>query len=77
MGTQVYNSELDNKPIIGGGWFDSIKKGIEAARISVGQAPGPVFVAVVTDRDVVHRVAADDHPDAEFADELVEVSRQH
>lgn len=77
MSTMVYNSELDNKPIIGGGWFDSIKKGVEAARISVGQAPGPVFIAVVSDRGVVHRVAADDHPDAEHADELVEVSRQH
>lgn len=72
-----YISELDNKPIErkGSGWFTTKAKATETAREAVKAAPVPVFIAVVGGMSVVHRVAAADHPDAEYADEILEVMR--
>jgi len=76
--SSYYISELDNKPIErqGSGWFTSKAKAVLTARQAVKVAPEPVFVAVVDGVGVVHRVASADHPDAEHADELVEVHRE-
>ncbi len=74
--SSYYISELDNKPIErkGSGWFTSKAKAIETAKQAVAAAKEPVFIAVVGGMAVVHRIARADHPDAEYADEILEVT---
>ncbi len=70
-----YISELDNRPVEWDRrWLPTKAKAIEAARQVVAAAKEPVFIAVVDATRVVHRVARADHPDAEYADEILEVT---
>lgn len=75
MAAQFYVTELDSRPITGQGWYTSKAKAIRAARKSAQESTEPVWVAAANEREVVFRIATSDHPDAEFADEIAEVTR--
>lgn len=68
-------TELDSRPTAWTGWYPTVKLAVEAARTAVTAASEPLLMAVMDEERAIHRVAREDHPNSENADELVEVMR--
>lgn len=64
-------TELDGKSCPAVGVYDSRREAQEAAVLAVKQSPYPIFLAVVPELTEVWQVTSDDHPDADYAHQVV------